>query len=68
MQIGRGSLAALLSGAGFVASEDEADELLARAGGQVELLDSLIGRRLAGEPLAWIIGSTSAVLVYGLRQ
>ena len=59
MQIGRGSLAALLSGAGFVASEDEADELLARAGGQVELLDSLIGRRLAGEPLAWIIGSTS---------
>jgi release factor glutamine methyltransferase len=55
----RSALAALLSGAGFVAAQDEADELLARAGGDVELLNSLVGRRLTGEPLAWITGSVS---------
>ncbi len=53
------ALAALLSDAGFVAARDEAGELLARAGGSVELLDSLVGRRLRGEPLAWIIGIVS---------
>ncbi len=50
------TLAALLSSAGFIAPEDEADELLACAAGDVELLDSLVARRLTGEPLAWIIG------------
>lgn len=49
-------LAALLSGAGFVAAEEEAEELLARAAGDAELLDSLVERRLTGEPLAWITG------------
>jgi release factor glutamine methyltransferase len=53
------ALAALLSGAGFVAARDEAGELLACAAGDVEFLDSLVGRRLAGEPLAWITGSIS---------
>ena len=48
------ALAALLSGAGFVAAQEEADELLACAGGDVDLLDSLVGRRRTGEPLAWI--------------
>ncbi len=53
------ALAALLSGAGFVAAEEEADELVACAAGDVGLLDSLVGRRLTGEPLAWITGSVS---------
>jgi release factor glutamine methyltransferase len=53
------ALTALLSGAGFVAAEEEAAELLARAAGGAELLDSLVRRRLTGEPLAWIIGSVS---------
>ena len=53
------ALAALLSGAGFVAAKEEADELLVCAAGDVELLDSLVGRRLTGEPLAWLIGSVS---------
>lgn len=53
------TLAALLSGAGFVAAEEEADELLVCAAGDVELLDSLLRRRLTGEPLAWITGSVS---------
>jgi release factor glutamine methyltransferase len=53
----REALVALLWGGGFVAAEEEADELLARAAGDSELLDSLVARRLTGEPLAWITGS-----------
>jgi release factor glutamine methyltransferase len=53
------ALMALLSGAGFVAAEEEADELLARAAGDAKLLDSLVERRLTGEPLAWITGHVS---------
>jgi release factor glutamine methyltransferase len=48
-----------LSRAGFIAAEDEANELLARAAGDGHLLDSLVARRLTGEPLAWIIGKVS---------
>ncbi len=55
----RDALSALLSGAGFVAAQEEADELLAAAAGDVELLAALVGRRLTGEPLAWITGSVS---------
>jgi release factor glutamine methyltransferase len=53
----RGELAELLADAGFVAAAEEAGELLARAGGDQELLDALVARRLTGEPLAWITGS-----------
>jgi release factor glutamine methyltransferase len=53
------SLTALLSAAGFVAADEEADELLARAAGDDELLDALVARRLTGEPLAWITGSVA---------
>lgn len=53
------ALAGLLAGAGFVAAEEEAEELLARAAGDVALLDALVGRRLTGEPLAWITGRVS---------
>jgi release factor glutamine methyltransferase len=41
---------------GFVAAEEEAAELLARARGDQELLSSMVERRLTGEPLAWIVG------------
>jgi release factor glutamine methyltransferase len=53
----RAALAELLADAGFVAAEEEAGELLARAGGDGALLDALVERRLTGEPLAWITGS-----------
>jgi release factor glutamine methyltransferase len=53
------ALAGLLADAGFVAADEEAPELLARAAGDVELLQSLVARRLTGEPLAWITGSVS---------
>ncbi len=55
----RAALAELLAGAGFVAADEEAGELIARAGGDAELLDGLVARRLTGEPLAWITGSVS---------
>lgn len=53
------ALASLLFTHGFVAAEEEAAELLARAGGDVGTLDILVARRLTGEPLAWITGITS---------
>jgi len=49
----------MLSGAGFVAAEDEARELLAGAARKGEPLGALVERRLSGEPLAWITGQTS---------
>ena len=64
----RAGLAERLRDGGFVAPEEEADELLAAAGGDATLLASLVERRLTGEPLAWITGRTSFcgrdVLVY----
>jgi len=52
-------LVALLSSAGFIAAEEEAHELLTCAGGDAGLLDSMVARRLTGEPLAWITGRVS---------
>lgn len=49
----------MLSGAGFVAADEEAAELLACAAGDGQRLDSLVARRLTGEPLAWITGRAS---------
>jgi len=48
-----------LSRAGFIAAEEEAAELILRAGGDAGLLESLLGRRLTGEPLAWITGKVT---------
>jgi release factor glutamine methyltransferase len=55
----RSSLAARLARAGFVAADEEAGELLARAGGDGALLERLVVRRLSGEPLAWIVGGVT---------
>jgi release factor glutamine methyltransferase len=52
-----GPLAARLMAAGFVAADEEARELRARAGGDDALLEALVARRLTGEPLAWITGT-----------
>ena len=51
------ALVARLAGAGCVAPEEEAQELSAAAGGDADLLEELVGRRVAGEPLAWVTGS-----------
>jgi release factor glutamine methyltransferase len=46
-----------LAGGGFVAPEAEADALLAAGREGVGTIDTLVARRLEGEPLAWITGS-----------
>ncbi len=46
-----------LAGAGCVAAEEEADELLAAAGDGRDL-ERMVARRMTGEPLAWITGRT----------
>jgi release factor glutamine methyltransferase len=50
-------LTALLMREGFVAADEEAEELIAAAAGDGDRLDALVARRLTGEPLAWITGS-----------
>src|SRR5689334_5512000 len=50
-------LADRLAAAGFLSAGEEAEELQARAGGDGRVLEELVERRLAGEPLAWIVGS-----------
>jgi release factor glutamine methyltransferase len=42
---------------GFVAADEEAEELIAAAGGDAEKLERMVLRREDGEPLAWITGS-----------
>jgi len=55
----REGITALLASAGFVAAAEETEELLAGAAGNPEVLDSMVARRLTGEPLAWITGTVS---------
>jgi release factor glutamine methyltransferase len=55
----RAELTARLSRAGFIAADEEAGELVASAAGDIERLNSLVARRLTGEPLAWITGKVS---------
>jgi len=50
-------LTSRLRQAGFVAAEDEAQELSESACGDSKMLASLVERRLSGEPLAWITRS-----------
>lgn len=42
--------------AGFVAADDEAQELLEFTNGDDAVLEAMTERRLLGEPLAWIVG------------
>src|SRR5215813_1538363 len=48
---------ARLMDGGFVAAEEEAEELVAAAKGDPGKLEDLVVRRLTGEPLAWITGT-----------
>ncbi len=42
-----------------MAPYEEADELMAAAGGHAEVLERLVARRVMGEPLAWVTGSVT---------
>jgi release factor glutamine methyltransferase len=52
----RAWLITTLARAGFVAAEEEAEELLRASGNDALVLAALVPRRLAGEPLAWLVG------------
>ena len=39
-----------------MAPYEEADELIEAAGGDAEVLERLVARRVTGEPLAWVTG------------
>lgn len=52
-------LTALLSGAGFIAADEEARALIAFAAGDAARLHEGVARRLTGEPLAWIVGGVT---------
>jgi release factor glutamine methyltransferase len=52
----RQSLRALLASEGFIAADEESEELVAFADGDRARLDAAVRRRLTGEPLAWITG------------
>jgi release factor glutamine methyltransferase len=53
------ALTDLLAREGFLAADEEAEALIARATGKIELLETLVNRRLTGEPLGWIVGHAS---------
>lgn len=53
------AVSARLARAGCVAAREEAEELVALAGDDPLLLEALVGRRTAGEPLAWVTGTTT---------
>ena len=53
----RGTIASQLEDAGCVAPGEEADELMEAARGDGALLERLVARRVAGEPLAWVTGA-----------
>jgi len=53
---GPGTVVGRLAAAGCVAAEEEAAELVEVAAGDAELLEQLVERRIAGEPLAWVTG------------
>jgi release factor glutamine methyltransferase len=55
----RAALVARLQAGGFVAADEEADELLTCAGGDTARLEGLLARRFTGEPLAWITGGVT---------
>lgn len=49
-------LAARLAEAGFPAAREDAEQLVTAAGGDSALLDEWTTRRLAGEPIEWLVG------------
>ncbi|MHB8437981.1 MAG: N5-glutamine methyltransferase family protein [Acidimicrobiales bacterium] len=53
------NVVALLIRAGFSDSEEEAGELVEAAAGDGARLEHLVGRRLDGEPLSWLTGTTT---------
>jgi release factor glutamine methyltransferase len=58
MELDRPEVIGALAAAGCIAPAEEATELIAAAGGKEQVLEELVARRCAGEPVAWLTGST----------
>jgi release factor glutamine methyltransferase len=58
VHLDRPAITEALAAAGCIAPAEEADELIAAAGGELGVLEELLARRCTGEPLAWLTGST----------
>jgi release factor glutamine methyltransferase len=48
-----------LAAAGCIAAREEADELIRAAAGDPALLEDMVARRSAGEPIAWLTGTVA---------
>jgi release factor glutamine methyltransferase len=57
--VDRASVTRSLAEAGCIAPAAEADELIAVAAGDRDVLDDLVSRRMTGEPLAWLTGAVT---------
>jgi release factor glutamine methyltransferase len=55
--LARASVTQMLAEAGCIAPSMEADELMAVAAGDGDVLNDLVSRRTMGEPLAWLTGT-----------
>jgi release factor glutamine methyltransferase len=49
----------LLTEAGCIAADEEADELIQAASGDLDVLGDLVARRTNGEPIAWLTGTVT---------
>lgn len=59
MRSDRVAVTKALQEAGCIAPSEEADELLRVAAGEQAVLDDLVARRTAGEPIAWLTGAVT---------
>ena len=64
MGLDRSSVSRTLAAAGCVAPDEETDELIRAAAGDVDALADLVSRRCDGEPVAWLTG---AITFCGIR-
>jgi release factor glutamine methyltransferase len=58
-RLDRDSVTQILAETGSIAPREEADELVAAAGDDPDLLAGLVSRRTEGEPIAWLTGSAT---------
>jgi release factor glutamine methyltransferase len=58
-QLDRVSVTHILTEAGCIAAQQEADELMRAADGDADALEDLVSRRTNGEPIAWLTGAVT---------
>jgi release factor glutamine methyltransferase len=59
VRLDRDSVRQRLAAAGCVFASEEADELIDASAGDPHVLEQLVGRRMTGEPIAWLTGKVT---------